>query len=225
MYTFISGIVTLLLIVYVVKMVQTKDVKRWSIKGVFGGPKKYYLIAIILFSIIAEPFAPKQNKNTEKNISEPKTNKVQQAKKSVNEKKDENSEKNKSNKKTDDKKVKEESSADIVKRNKEVAMKRNKDRSLTNEAAKYFGTVPVDKLQDDVGSLYSSVQVSPSQMGYGYQTEVTGKKQTLIRVDDTQTRITNVYLYDKNNPDFNNEELLYTGQTIQNKPKTTYVYY
>lgn len=221
MYTFISFVIAIIIIIYIIKIVMTKNVKRWSIKGVLGGSKKYCLIAIILLSMIVAPFAPKQNKN----INKPQDTKDDFSKNTSSKEKIKDSKKEVESNKSNNKKDNNKNTNNIVKKNKEDVSNKDKNHDLTNIAAKTFGTVPVDRLQKNVGIAYSSIQLSPNQMAYGYETNITGNKQSLIRVDDTQNKITNVYLYDKNSPDFRNQTPLYTGQTIQSKPKNTYVIY
>ncbi|MFC6177438.1 hypothetical protein ACFQAV_11350 [Companilactobacillus huachuanensis] len=101
---------------------------------------------------------------------------------------------------------------------KNAAIQRDKPEKL-KAFAKRFGTKDAESVQKLVGSAYASKYIDGQGMTYAWTTDY----GTLLRVDDTQNRITTVYLYDSNTNGLGQE--LYQGQTILQKAPTIHNFY
>lgn len=95
---------------------------------------------------------------------------------------------------------------------KQAAINRDKPQELKADA-KVFGTDDAETVQKNFASQY----INNVGMGYGWKTDY----GTLIRIDNTSTRITTVYLL---NDDGSLGQTLYQGQTILQKAPKQYYY-
>lgn len=95
---------------------------------------------------------------------------------------------------------------------KQAAINRDKPQKLKADA-KVFGTDDAETVQKNFASQY----INNVGMGYGWKTDY----GTLIRIDNTSTRITTVYLL---NDDGSLGQTLYQGQTILQKAPKQYYY-
>lgn len=93
------------------------------------------------------------------------------------------------------------------------------DQSMLKSYANSFGMKDAETVQKMVGSAYSSQYIDGQGMTYAWATQY----GTLMRVDDTNNKITTVYLYNKDTQSMG--EVLYQGQTILQKAPRQYYFY